>query len=59
MKELLFVCVGSLLLFFIVKDGRKSFSRKAGEEIKLDEFKDRPSLTWTKRDPKNPIDTDF
>jgi len=59
MKELLFVCIGSLLLFFIVKDGRKASSWKAGKKIKPDEFKNRPSLTWTRRDPKNPIDTDF
>lgn len=59
MKELLFLCVGSLVLIFMIKDGRKEFRRKPPIIIKHDEFKDRPSLTWTGRDPLNPIDTDF
>ncbi|AJY53311.1 hypothetical protein KO116_P200204 (plasmid) [Halomonas sp. KO116] len=59
MKEFLFLCVGSILLILIVKDGRKGFSRKPTRKIKLDEFEDRPRLTWTGRDPNNPIDTDF
>jgi hypothetical protein len=27
--------------------------------IKLDEFSDRPVMSWTGRNPLNPIDTDF
>ncbi|AJY53172.1 hypothetical protein KO116_P200065 (plasmid) [Halomonas sp. KO116] len=59
MKELLFLCIGSLLLFLMIKDGRKSFSKKPPKKIKLDEFKDRPPLTWTGRDKSNPLDTDL
>lgn len=59
MKELFFICMGSLLLIFIIKDGRKAFSGKPPRKIKLDEFKDRPVHTWTRRNPLNPIDTDF
>ena len=59
MKELIFLCIGSIILIFMIKDGRKEFSRKPPIKIKLDEFKDRPLMTWTGRDPLNPIDPDF
>lgn len=59
MKELFYLCMGTLLLSFIIIDGRRAFSRKPLRTIKLDEFEDRPLQTWTRRNPLNPIDTDF
>ncbi len=32
---------------------------KSSGKLKLGEFSDRPPVTWTGRDPLNPIDTDF
>jgi hypothetical protein len=59
MKDIFALCIASLLIILLIKDGRKTVNRKTRKNLKYDEFNDRPIMSWTDRDPLNPIDTDW